>query len=70
MQDARFHEAPPVLSVLAAQGGRVTGKAAKERPRRDRERRQFDYYLRKSGYASESGGESGVVQADEVDTLA
>ena len=36
MQNTRLNEASPVLSVLAVQGGRVTGKTAKERPKRDR----------------------------------
>ena len=70
MQKYRGIEASPVLSVIAAQGGRVTGKAAKERPRKDGERRSFDDYLRKAGYASDDAGEQGHVHAEGVDTLA
>jgi len=38
----------PVLSVLSAQGGRVTGKAAKERPKKDK--KPFREFLHLSGH--------------------
>lgn len=46
MKNIRIAQASPVLSVLAAQGGRVIGKAAKERPKQNK--RDFKGYLRRS----------------------
>lgn len=74
MHERRATEATPSLSVLAAQGGRVTGKTAKERPRRDRERKSFDYYLRRSYhdpyYNEPYDEETNIFQSGKVDTLA
>ncbi len=69
MLDKRFSEASPVLSVLAAEGWRVTGKTAKERPRREKEKRSFDHYLRREESAG-LHGENGHVGSEGVDTLA
>lgn len=69
MQNTRLNEASPVLSVLAVQGGRVTGKTAKERPRREKEKRSFDHYLRREESAG-LHGENGHVGSEGVDTLA
>ena len=70
MQNTRLTEASPVLSVLAVQGGRVTGKATKERPKRDKRKRGFDDYLRKAGYESSFDQELEDRLADSIDTLA
>ncbi|GEM_PF-1030562 len=70
MHERRATEATPSLSVLAAQGGRVTGKTAKERPRRDRERKSFDYYLRRSYHEPDDVEETNIFQSGKVDTLA
>lgn len=70
MQNTRLNEASPVLSVLAAQGGRVTGKAAKERPKRDGRKRGFDDYLHKTGHVSRVDLEPEADHADIIDTLA
>lgn len=70
MQNTRLNEASPVLSVLTAQGGRVTGKAAKGRPKRDGRKRGFDDYLRKAGYVPRVGLEPEDSRARSVDTLA
>ncbi|MEA4953214.1 MAG: hypothetical protein VB107_11100 [Aminivibrio sp.] len=53
----------PVLSVLSAQGGRVTGKAAKERPKQNKKR--FREYLHPD---SREGSDSET--EDRLDTLA
>ena len=52
-----------VLSVLSAQGGRVTGKAAKERPKQNKKR--FREYLHPD---SREGSDSET--EDRLDTLA
>lgn len=70
MQNTRMTEASPVLSVLAVQGGRVTGKAAKERPKRDGRKRGFDDYLRKAGHESRFDQELEDRLAESIDTLA
>lgn len=70
MQNTRLNEASPVLSVLAAQGGRVTGKAAKERPKRDGRKRGFDDYLHKAGYVSGFDQDLEENFAERIDTLA
>ena len=53
----------PVLSVLSAQGGRVTGKAAKERPKQNK--KHFREYL----HPVDREGADGETE-DRLDTLA
>ena len=73
MRDKRFVDASPSLSVLAAQGRRVTGKTAKERPRKDRGRKSFEHYLLGGGAGydrPDQAEESGIFKSGGVDTLA
>ena len=68
MSNTKRAEITHVFSALAIQGDRVTGKAAKERPKKERNKHTFDYYLRKAEYHPDITEESG--NYEKIDTMA